>query len=882
MKKIFFLTLLHLTLLTSYSQNIGIIPTPQQVKEEEGFFLWDENTILYYETNDNPIFNIVNDFKNDMNEIIGFENQISNKKAKKNQKVVVFQIIDSLSAKENQNQAYIIDIQSDTIHIKALTEQGLFYGTQSLKQLIRYQYIKHNNIEIPCMYITDWPSIEYRGWMDDISRGPVPTTDFIKKEIRTLAEYKLNFFNLYTEHVFKLNKYPDIAPADGLTAKEIRELTEYANKYYVEFIGNQQCFAHAEKILCNPFYHHIMDTRFNFNPGTADTYRFLEDVFAEVVPVYESKFFNINCDETESLGNGKAKAYIDSIGKDMAYCQHIDKVNNILKKYDKTVMMWGDIVAKNPDMIKELPEDMQLIIWSYGAGEDYTEMIAPFKESGHIFWVAPGASMWSTCFPDIQTYIKNIANFSRDGYRLGTKGVMNTAWDDNGESMFNEAWHAMIWCAEVTWNVLKENNDEERKKRENIFNQNFNIQYFNSTEKNYVTDLYKLSKMIRKPSTSKLMDFNTLYEPLFEFYPSQIDSTSIVECIDAQYYINLIYQPLLTDRNLLKKHTEIFDLATTAAYRAYVTALKNELKIQLYNTLQHPSDENIGKARKKSSQFIDSLYNMKNLFIKAWDMESRAYSRNMVTERYDKIAKEVLNADKHVFINTDLSEEGVPVVSLKTIFNENQIYYTIDGSIPDKNSNLYHKPFKINKSCLIKAICYDKYDNYEMTERYILYHKGMGHFMKLNTPAGTYRPEYSGGGDDALLNGIIGSNNYKDGNWQGFYGDDCDIEINFGKKENLNSIKINFLTNPYDWILMPSVVNIYTSKEGIQYQLFKTYNIKEEVPSTTNTIIHKTLNISGLSTQYLRIIVESPGRIPKGLPGYDNQSWIFMDEIIIE
>lgn len=868
--------------MTSYSQNIGIIPTPQQVKQEEGIFIWDKNTILCYETNDNHIFNIVNDFKNDMNEIIGFKNQIINKKAKKKQKVVIFQMIDSIPAKENQNQAYIIDIQPNTIYIKALTKQGLFYGTQSLKQLIRYQHIKYGNIEIPCMHITDWPSIEYRGWMDDISRGPIPTMDFIKKEIRTLAEYKLNFFNLYTEHVFKLNKYPDIAPTDGLTAKEIKELNEYANKYYIEFIGNQQCFAHAEKTLCNPFYYDIMDTRFNFNPGSENTYRFLENVFSEVLPVYESKFFNINCDETESLGNGRAKSYIDSIGKDRAYCQHIDKVNNILKKYDKEVMMWGDIIAKNPDMIKKLPEDMQFIIWNYDDRDDYTEIIEPFKESGHIFWVAPGASMWNTCFPDIQTYIKNIANFSRDGYRFGTKGVMNTAWDDRGESLFNEAWHSMIWCAEVTWNVLKENKDEERKKREDIFNQNFNIQYFNSTDKNYVTDLYMLSKMIRKPSTSKLMDFTTLFEPLFEFYPSQVDSAATVECIDAQYYINLVYQTLLTDRNLLKKNTEIFDLATAAAYRAYVTVLKNELKIQLYNTLQNPSNENIGKTHKKLSQFIDSLHNMKNLFINVWDMESRAYSRNIVIERYDKIAKEILNADKHVFINTDISEDGFPVVSLKTIFNKNQIYYTIDGSIPDKSSNLYHKPFKINKSCLVKAICYDEYDDHEIIERYILYHKGIGHFMKLNAPVGNYRPEYSGGGDDALLNGIIGSTNYKDGNWQGFYGNDCDIEINFGKKENLNSIKINFLTNPYDWILMPSVVNIYTSKEGIQYHLFKTCNIKEEVPSTINTITHKTLNTDGLSTQYLRIIVENPGRIPKGLPGYDNQSWIFMDEIIIE
>ncbi|MBR2052065.1 MAG: family 20 glycosylhydrolase, partial [Bacteroidales bacterium] len=227
--------------------------------------------------------------------------------------------------------------------------------------------------------------------MDDISRGPIPTKEFIKEEIRRLAEYKFNFFNLYTEHLFKLEDYPDIAPTDGLTAEEIKELTDFAKDYYIEFIGNQQCFAHAEKTLDNPFYDDIKDTRFNFNPGVDETYEFLEVLLGETAQAYESKYFNINCDETESLGNGKAKSYIDSIGAENAYCQHINKVYDILKKYDKEVMMWGDIIAKNPEMIKQLPEDIQFIVWSYGGRDSFDEMIEPFKNSGHEFWVAPGA-----------------------------------------------------------------------------------------------------------------------------------------------------------------------------------------------------------------------------------------------------------------------------------------------------------------------------------------------------------------------------------------------------------------------------------------------------------------------------------------------------------
>ena len=87
-------------------------------------------------------------------------------------------------------------------------------------------------------------------------------------------------------------------------------------------------------------------------------------------------------------------------------------------------MMWGDIIAKNPEMIKQLPEDIQFIVWSYGGRDDFREMIEPFKNSGHTFWIAPGASCWATSFPYIDNYTKNIANFNRDAVKYGAKGVM--------------------------------------------------------------------------------------------------------------------------------------------------------------------------------------------------------------------------------------------------------------------------------------------------------------------------------------------------------------------------------------------------------------------------------------------------------------------------
>ncbi len=885
----------------SLTSDIGIIPSPQDVSYlTTGYFALDESCVLLDNENE-EISRIINVFKNDIQEITGLDLEISKKKKKK---YVTFELIrpssflnyDSLTNIQilRINQGYNIIIKDKFIHVSASTPQGLFYGAQSLKQLIRHQLLTENNLNIPCYEIFDYPSLEYRGWMDDISRGPIPTKEFIKEEIRRLAEYKFNFFNLYTEHLFKLEDYPDIAPTDGLTAEEIKELTDFAKDYYIEFIGNQQCFAHAEKTLDNPFYDDIKDTRFNFNPGVDETYKFLEMLLGETAQAYESKYFNINCDETESLGNGKAKSYIDSLGTENAYCQHINKVYDILKKYDKEVMMWGDIIAKNPEMIKQLPEDIQFIVWSYGGRDSFDEMIAPFKNSGHKFWVAPGASCWATSFPYIDNYIKNIANFARDAERHGAKGIINTAWDDYGETMFNSTWHAMIWCAETSWNTLKSNDENERIEREKIFNENFNIQYFNvnrqqSTDNsrdqqltpNYMSNLYELNKLIDEGDMRNLMNFTVLNTPLLEFYPSEFDSAKVALNKEYKKKSFEIYKNLLKDRREITTNAEIFDAAILSAYRTYVGAMKNELKHNLYNTLQNPTEENVNLSKQMSEQFLDSLHLLKKRFVKAWDMESRSYYRNVFTERYDKIARDVLDAGNKVFIQTTDNRQQT-TVSLKTIFNDRPIYYTVDGSEPDKNSNIYTEPFAIERSCIVKAACYGDNGEKIISEKYILYHKGMGHFIKLNTVAGNYRPEYSGGSEDALLNGAIGSMDYKDGNWQGFYGTDCDIELDFGKKESLNTIKINFNTNPHDWILMPKTMKVLTSNDGINYKEYKTFDIYEEVEKSKTTIVKRNLDVKGLSSRYVKIIIENPGLIPEGLPGYNNPSWMFMDEIVVE
>ena len=106
-------------------------------------------------------------------------------------------------------EGYILKIEKDAIFILANEQAGAFYGAQTLKQLLRGYA---GSAELPAMTIRDWPSISFRCVMDDISRGPVPTNDYLKQQVRRYAEMKINNMSFYIEHVVKTKKYPDLTP----------------------------------------------------------------------------------------------------------------------------------------------------------------------------------------------------------------------------------------------------------------------------------------------------------------------------------------------------------------------------------------------------------------------------------------------------------------------------------------------------------------------------------------------------------------------------------------------------------------------------------------------------------------------------------------------
>ncbi len=348
-------------------------------------------------------------------------------------------------------EGYVLSVNANEVLVAGKTAAGTFYGLQTLKQLVRGEGVA---AFIPAVEIVDWPAMRWRGVSDDISRGPVPTVNYIKRQLRTFAAFKLNLHSFYMEQTFASSSHPLIGPAGGsLTPDEIRELVAYARRYHIELVPEQQTFGHLHKALRLEKYNELAETPHGdvLSPQQEGSYKLIADWYRELNELFPGKFFHIGADETFELGEGQSREAARARGVGAIYFEHLNRVREVLKPYDRRLMFWGDIALNHPDLIGSIPKDMIVMNWDYAPKDDYLPRIQPFKDAGLEQFVCPGVHNWNQIFPNLDAASKNIANFVRDGQASGALGMMNTSWDDDGESLFEMTWYGIVLGGAASW-----------------------------------------------------------------------------------------------------------------------------------------------------------------------------------------------------------------------------------------------------------------------------------------------------------------------------------------------------------------------------------------------------------------------------------------------
>ena len=160
---------------------------------------------------------------------------------------------------------------------------------------------------LPTGTVRDWPAMHYRGIDDDLSRGPFPTLDFQKHQIRVFASFKINIYSPYFEHTLLYPDHPLAAPpGSALTPAQVAELVAYARQYHVTIVPEQEAFGHLHHVLKYELYQDLAETPHGhvLAPGQAGTLPLIKDWFTQIAQEFPSPFIHIGADETFDLGAG--------------------------------------------------------------------------------------------------------------------------------------------------------------------------------------------------------------------------------------------------------------------------------------------------------------------------------------------------------------------------------------------------------------------------------------------------------------------------------------------------------------------------------------------------------------------------------------------------
>jgi len=233
--------------------------------------------------------------------------------------------------------------------------------------------------------------------------------------------------------------------------------------------------------------------------------------------------------------------------------------------------------------------------------------------------------------------------------------------------------------------------------------------------------------------------------------------------------------------------------------------------------------------------------------------------------------------DIQILSDPQAAHNGV-LIKLTTIHENGVIMYTLDGLEPDMNSKVYDHPFIIDSSVVLKTKVFLDGRSIGFANEEFFIHKGTG---KIPTYLTSYSKGYTAGGDKALVDGKIGSTNFKDGLWQGFLKKDCEVIIDLGNTKQVNKITAGFLQDHNAWIFLPELVEYSVSINGkdFDHSITIDYGVSDSKGKLTRK--EYKAKFGNVSARYIKMKAKNIGLCPEWHKGKTNAAWLFVDEITI-
>lgn len=575
----------------------------------------------------------------------------------------------------DETQDYSILADAKRILIGGASEQGAFYGVQTLRQLLRpaksagVSGEKVSELECPAVEIHDGPAMKWRGVHVDLSRGPILSLDYMKEQVKTLSAYKINMYALYMEDVFKLPDEPIATPQRGaLTLAEMKELAAYAKQYYVTIVPELETFGHLHDVLRYDIYSQLAEIPHGavLTPTQTGTYDFLGKMIADIAPSFPGPFFHIGADETFQLGEGQTKQLIAEKGEGQVYLDHIVKLNEMLKPYHKQAMFWADIAEHFPQLLPTLPKDLIAVVWKYGAEPDFEKSLEPFKNAGLPIFVSPGVSNWNRIYPDYNVAYQNIRNLTRDGQKYGALGMLNTEWNDHGERLAGLEWPGFVFGAACAWQPGESSTE--------TFKQSYDWAFYRNSDHTFADALDKLAATNTLLAGMKLGSANDAY--FWEDMSSRTGATDAEMAEPVAHEIRVdaeqAWVSLSENRAKARLHEDSLDDLIFAARRLDALGMKFEYTQEMselyWNAYMNLSDrqsvmrglERISSTNGRLQDLREMTTELRAAYEERWRAENRDFWLGNVLVRYDTLAAAIQTKIQEMdAIQEDFSRGGV-------------------------------------------------------------------------------------------------------------------------------------------------------------------------------------------------------------------------------
>ncbi|MDT3369384.1 MAG: family 20 glycosylhydrolase [Bacteroidota bacterium] len=358
-----------------YNQGINVIPKPLSLVQNEGSFKVTKSTKFYASTPEAKT--IATFFASKIESSTGYDLAISEEEVSSN--AIALLIDNSL---EVNDEGYTLVATDKLVSIKAKTAKGLFYGMQTLMQLLPAEIESTTVVNgiawtLPCVTIKDEPRFAYRGIMLDPCRHFIPVEN-IKKQLDVLALFKINQFHWHlTEDQgwrIEIKKYPKLTEigskrVDGegteysgfYTQEQIKEVVAYASERFINVIPEIELPGHA--LAAISAYPELSCKGDSLSPriiwgveedvycaGKEETFKFLEDVIAEVVPLFPGEYFHIGGDECPKVRWEKCPLCQKRMRENKLKNEHelqsyfVQRIEKVLASHGKKMIGWDEIL----------------------------------------------------------------------------------------------------------------------------------------------------------------------------------------------------------------------------------------------------------------------------------------------------------------------------------------------------------------------------------------------------------------------------------------------------------------------------------------------------------------------------------------------------------